>query len=92
MKGKIRSFGTIEVSSSYSAKRVNGCDGKTTIRKIRIRNFRGVNPAFDNLTEGSEHEVIEAPEGKDSDRGFWVQGVGEPVLVLLGEYELVARA
>ncbi len=55
---------------------------------LKIQNFEGFSKAFTNLTEGSEHEIIDTPEryrGKELQKGHWVMGVGEPVLVLSRE-------
>jgi len=58
-------------------------DGK---KRIQIKDCHAFGPQFKNLTENSIHELVDPPEDyKQGDRGFWVQGVGEPVLVLHSE-------
>jgi len=80
IQGKRYSLELITLKGSYSRKKVFSCPSfePISIGKIRITTFNGFNPAFDNLTTGSEHEIIEPPEGKENDaRGVWVMGVGE---------------
>ena len=49
--------------------------------KIKINEyFNAFGDAFTNIVPGSEHEVI-----KKADKGWWVMGNGEPVLVLFRE-------
>ena len=56
-------------------------------KQIRVIWVNAFGPAFSNLIPGSIHDVIEACNGKDSKRGVWVMGMGEPVLLLNGEFE-----
>ena len=53
--------------------------------KIKIKRCEAFGPQFENLTPGSIHEVIKPPAGSDDSRGWWVMGIGEPVLVLAYE-------
>ena len=53
--------------------------------KIKIKHCTAFGRQFENLTDGSIHEIIEPPAGENSNRGWWVMGVGEPVLVLTYE-------
>lgn len=57
--------------------------------KIQITECKAFGEFFENLTPGSIHEVLTAPEGKRTEGGVWVMGVGEPVFVLDGEYKRV---
>jgi len=57
--------------------------------KIKINHCGACGPQFENLTDGSIHEVIPTPEGESDRRGWWVMGVGEPVLVLTREATVV---
>ena len=58
--------------------------------KIKITQMQAVGKAFANLTPGSEHAVVNPPKGqKNGERGLWVMGVGEPVLVLFHEFNRV---
>lgn len=57
--------------------------------KIKITRYTAFGPAFKNLVPGSEHMIIAPPKGQDNERGVWVMGVGEPVLVLFREFEYV---
>lgn len=53
--------------------------------KIKIKHCTACGPQFENLKDGSIHEVIAPPPGENDKRGWWVMGVGEPVLVLTYE-------
>lgn len=53
--------------------------------KIKIKHCTACGPQFENLKDGSIHEVIAPPPGENDRRGWWVMGVGEPVLVLTRE-------
>lgn len=60
-----------------------------TTKPFRVRLIhwdRAVGKQFSNLTPGSEHDIVPPPPGQDNKRGEWVMGVGEPVLLLAGEY------
>jgi hypothetical protein len=60
-------------------------DGK---KRIQITECHAFGSQFKNLTHGSIHELCEPAEGyKQGERGYWVMGVGEPVLVLYGEFK-----
>lgn len=48
--------------------------------KIIIKRCTAFGPQFENLQPGSIHEVLEKTE-----RGWWVMGVREKVLVLYSE-------
>lgn len=57
--------------------------------RIKIVSCDAFGPAFNNLKPGSVHKVIDTPSEEDDSKGVWVMGVGEPVKVLLNEYEVV---
>ena len=57
--------------------------------KIQITDCKAFGKFFENLTPGSIHEVLTAPEGGRINGGVWVMGVGGPVFVLDGEYKRV---
>jgi hypothetical protein len=58
--------------------------------KVKITHCQGFGELFNNIKDGSIHEVIPCPKiFKRTDhrnKGVWVMGVGEPVKVLSGEY------
>lgn len=57
---------------------------KNTI-KIRIRKKLHVfNEEFDVATPGSTHDVLKVTE-----RGVWIQGKTEPILILRGEFSII---
>jgi hypothetical protein len=58
-------------------------------QRIRIIQCRAMGYKFSNLTPGSEHDTVRPPKPYVSmTDGVWIQGVGEPVKVLLNEYEI----
>jgi len=68
--------------------KIINCDGSSKVQKIKITNCTANGRQFSNLIPGSIHDVIIPPKGyKNGDRGYWVMGVGEPVLVLFNEFE-----
>ena len=56
------------------------------VQQIKVIRKPTFDPAYANLVPGSVHDVVEAPVGENSDRGVWVMGCGEPVLLLFGEF------
>jgi len=62
---------------------------KTTddgVKRIQVTHCHAFGKQFENLKKDSIHELVNPPEGyEQGDRGYWVQGVGEPVLVLHNE-------
>jgi hypothetical protein len=66
--------------------------------KIRIKHCDAVGPKFENMKYGSEHLVIDTAyhnfsgvrqEKRMLAYGYWVKGVGENVVVLFSECEIV---
>jgi hypothetical protein len=58
--------------------------------KIKIIQCEAFGNRFSNLTPGSIHVTVDAPKPLvEKADGVWVMGVGEPVKVLNGEYEIV---
>lgn len=53
--------------------------------KIRITKCSASGGAFANLKPNSEHLLIDTPKGRSQDE-YWVNGVGEPVRLLEGEF------
>ncbi len=54
--------------------------------KIEIVNCTAIGAIFANLTPGSIHETVEPPADREDREEIWVEGVGEPVRLLGGEY------
>ena len=66
---------------------INLQDGK---KRIQISKCHAFGRQFKNLIPGSIHELCNPPEGyKQGEKGYWVMGVGEPVLVLYGEFKVI---
>lgn len=64
--------------------------------QIKIKYCDGPEDIFANITPGSKHLVIETPDhalkdpdGDGTERGYWVMGKGQPVLVLFEECEVI---
>lgn len=90
MKGKRRNFTDVEVRKNTNLEKLLNCPNQPKTekaKKVMIKNVTAFNPAFNNLTAGSIHNVIPAPAGeKEDNRGVWVMGIGEPVKVLNNEF------
>lgn len=82
---KSYSIGTIDVYEKDKNK-LSSCIGRQNKKQIQIICCTANGPQFKNLLPASKHTIISPPEGYDRKRGEWVMGVGEPVLVLFGEF------
>jgi hypothetical protein len=58
---------------------------ESTNKVIIITRCTAFGRAFENLTPNSEHTLITPPVGRSRDE-YWVEGVGEPVRLLKGEF------
>lgn len=85
IEGKRYTLQTIHVYDRYE-KKMRRCQNAPQGKQIRVTRVAAFGPAFANLVPGSIHDIIEPPEGQDPERGAWVMGVGEPVLLLFGEF------
>ena len=56
--------------------------------KVKVTKCTANGPQFSNLTPGSEHKVIKTAywNGTKKKKGVWVKGVGDDVVLLIGEY------
>ena len=61
------------------------------MKKVKITHCQAVGKVFANLTDGSEHNTVPCPKDykKKYADAIWVQGIGEPVRLLSGEYEII---
>lgn len=87
--GKTSSIATIKLKGSYSHETVYNCKNSdsTIPARIKVTKCAAHGKLFGNLTDDSEHDVIEPPAGYKNDfTGVWVMGVGEPVKVLANEF------
>ena len=89
-EGRSFSPGAIEVSER-TFERKGRCPNITEFKVVKVTLCRAYGPAFSNLTPGSTHQIIAPPEGENNDRGVWVMGCGEPVLLLYGEFQFVEK-
>lgn len=87
IKGKRYRLDTIHVYERY----INKLRCPVEHKQIKITHLRAFGKQFKNLTDGSIHDIVSPPVGKNRDRGEWVMGVGEPVLVLFGEFVYVEK-
>ncbi|WP_071122736.1 hypothetical protein [Prevotellamassilia timonensis] len=87
LRGKSYTLGLLEIAER-DRKKAAMCKGARKCAKSYVKVIRcdACGKAFANLTPGSIHKVVPSPNGKDNSRGEWVMGVGEPVLLLFGEF------
>ena len=81
-QGKRYSLNTIHIYERY--RHMLQCPVKYD--QIKIIHCNAFGKQFKNLTDGSIHDIIDPPEGYTQERGEWVMGVSEPVLVLFSEF------
>lgn len=84
--GKSYHLGTISVTEKDVCK-MEKCKGLKRTSSIMITNCKAFGSEFSGLTPCSIHAIIQPPEGKNRDKGEWVMGKTEPVLVLFGEFQ-----
>lgn len=94
IEGKTVGLTDIKLKDSYGAK-ITQCPkwNETQLPKvIRITRCTAMGPLFANLQPGTQHDVISPPEGYQNkpDR-VWVMGAGEPVAVLVGEFQTIQQ-
>jgi len=92
LQGKSYKLGTIEFVNSISERRIYQCKAVQPENpvKVRITECAAVGALFANITPGSVHDVVTAPDGEpDNLLGVWVMGIGRPVKILKGEFEIV---
>ncbi len=54
-------------------------------RTIKITRCTAIGKAFENCIPNSVHKLITPPSDRPQDE-YWIQGVGEPVRLLIGEF------
>lgn len=85
IEGKSYSMGRIEVPDRYRAKQAL-CPGVPKHTKVKVLHCTAAGKVFSNLTPGSIHDIVEPPVNESREKGEWVMGVGEPVLLLYREF------
>ena len=88
--GKSYRMGEITVSDR-TAYRIHVCNGLQRKPYVKVTRCNAAGNQFSNLTPDTIHQVIVPPKGYDNKRGEWVMGVGEPVLLLFGEFVYVDK-
>lgn len=85
--GKSYKLGTISIKES-DVKKMQKCSPNqtNTFKRIMVTDCKAFGEKFANITPGSKHDIVPPPTGQDNNRGEWVMGVGEPVLLLAGEF------
>lgn len=86
LRARSYQLGTLELNADDVTK-LASCTGPRRDVRVRVKECTAFSPAFDNITPGSVHEIVPAPEGQQVGAGEWVMGMGQPVLLLPGEYE-----
>lgn len=87
LTGKSYSLGLLEIAER-DRKKAAMCKGALKLAKSYVKVIRcaAYGKVFGNLKPGSIHKVVAPPDGENNSRGEWVMGVGEPVLLLFGEF------
>lgn len=88
IEGKSYSIGRIEVPERYMDKQAL-CPGAPKHKKVKVLHCTAVGEVFANLIPGSIHEIVKPPLHQSREKGEWVMGVGEPVLLLYREFTYV---
>lgn len=88
IEGKSYAIGTIEVPDRYRDKQAL-CPNAPKHTKLKVLRCNAAGNVFANLIPGSVHEIIEPPLLGNRERGEWVMGVGEPVLLLYEEFAYI---
>lgn len=88
IEGRSYRLGYIELPERY-ARRVDTCTRKRLSKFLKVSHCRAVGKVFSNLTDGSVHTIIASPKGKNNQKGEWVMGNGQPVLLLWDEFQYI---
>lgn len=88
IKGRSYCLGYIEIPEG-SVHKMSQCRGMRKSKFVKVTHCRAYGGVFANLTDDSIHEIVTPPAGEKNDRGEWVMGKGEPVLLLYGEFQYV---
>lgn len=88
IEGRSYHLGTIDIPEKFAHK-AKSCPKLVKKGKIKVIRCNAVGTQFANLTPNSIHNVIDTPIGESSTRGVWVMGVGEPVMLLYGEFNFI---
>jgi len=62
------------------------CKGFVARKKMAITLCHAQGEEFESMTPGSEHNIIDPPQGGTRVRGEWTMGKTEPVLILFDEF------
>ena len=93
LKGK-RTLETVFVArTKANAKKITTCNSNSSVAtRVRILKQPSGNKSFENLTVGSEHEVIPSPESiyPNTATSVWISGAGgTPIRILKQEFEKI---
>ncbi len=58
-------------------------------QRIRIKRFIPCGVCAEDLTVGSEHETVAPPKDRKDRSEIWVQGNGEILRLVYGEYDII---
>ena len=85
IRGRSRQLGLIDIPERYAGK-ADRCPKAPQHNRLKVTRCTAKGTQFENLVSGSVHEIIAPPAGESNKAGEWVMGVGEPVLLLWGEF------
>lgn len=88
IEGRSYQLGAIDIPEKFAHK-ARSCPKLVKKSKIKVTRCCAAGPAFENMTPDSIHDVIDTPIGESGARGVWVMGVGEPVMLLYGEFNFI---
>lgn len=85
--GKSYNLGSITIRE-LDVKKFNKCQDiiTKTAKRIMVTDCKAFGSKFANIKPGSKHDIVPPPPEENNERGEWVMGVGEPVLLLAGEF------
>ena len=86
--GKSYRLGMISIPQRHAYK-ASLCKKQPAHGRLKVIKCGAFGEEFANLTPGSIHDIVLPPAGESNERGKWVKGVSEPVLLLWGEFELL---
>lgn len=86
--GKSYKLGMISIPQRHAYK-ASLCKKQPAHGRLQITRCNAAGPQFANMTPGSVHNIVLPPAGESEEKGRWVMGVGEPVLLIWGEFILL---
>lgn len=88
LTGKSIQLGQITIRESDLKKAVR-CKGIAPEKSLKVVSCNASGKQFAGLTPGSMHAIVKPPSGENNNRGEWVMGATEPVMLIFGEFVYV---